>query len=357
MRAFIQQICLFGIITVLLFELIGFIDLNFLYKGQPPSYLPTESFKPNFHADINEVFGVWHPNNIHRTFIGPCYQADYYSNSYGARDFERKRESTKERVFVLGDSYLEGFGVDSVYRLTNVLERETGKSFLNFTTAGNFGPVQYYLLYKEFQSKFDHNEVLIGLTLPGEFKDDDLEQWKGKKRYRPYWDGDYPNYELVYLEDALDKSTYIEIPDEEAQLDKFKNSISWSYSMLANRRIPESTKDYWGKRPYQPTEQEKIDKLLFSLQKIILLAGSRKVSLMTIPSYQTLNWNQNRIKPNYINALEDFVRSNPNRVSFIYTEDFMDKKNLRKYFFECNGHWGVDGNQIIADILLDNNFF
>jgi hypothetical protein len=80
------------------------------------------------------VFGVWHaPDTVK--------QHTSRSNSVGARDVERARTSTRPRVVVLGDSFLEGWGVDEPERLSNRLEAATGVEHLNFAMA-HFGPYQ-----------------------------------------------------------------------------------------------------------------------------------------------------------------------------------------------------------------------
>ena len=48
----------------------------------------------------------------------------YNSNSYGMRDIEREKEGSGRRFVVIGDSFVEGFGVSSDNRFTNKLEEK-----------------------------------------------------------------------------------------------------------------------------------------------------------------------------------------------------------------------------------------
>jgi hypothetical protein len=64
------------------------------------------------------------------------------SNSYGARDIERSPRSTTPRAVVLGDSFVEGIGVELGERVTDLLEKGSGAEYLNFGTAGNFSSIQ-----------------------------------------------------------------------------------------------------------------------------------------------------------------------------------------------------------------------
>jgi hypothetical protein len=116
----------------------------------------------------------------------------YQANSYGARDIERSLDAKgRKRVIFLGDSMVEGHGVQLEKRLTNVLEGELNIEHLNFGTGGNFGTTQYYLLYKTLGSKFEHHAVIIGILPTNDFLDDDYNygQKAHRNRYRPYFIG------------------------------------------------------------------------------------------------------------------------------------------------------------------------
>ena len=103
---------------------------------------------------------------------------------------------------------------------------------LNFGLAGNFGPTQYVKLYESFASKFEHDAILVGVLPANDFIDDDYElnQKIGSNRYKPYWVGDYPNYELIYFQDSLHKSTF-----NQKDIQPFKGllkNFTYSYNYL-----------------------------------------------------------------------------------------------------------------------------
>ncbi len=75
---------------------------------------------------------------------------------------------------VLGDSFLEGWGLPVADRLSNLLEEATGVPHLNFAAA-HFGPYQQLLVYEELASQFDHNAVLASVLPTNDFIDLDLE--------------------------------------------------------------------------------------------------------------------------------------------------------------------------------------
>lgn len=350
---FIKDTVLFLFCTVVLLEVIGFLSINFR-GGIPPNYMISEAFKPNFHADIDETFGVWHPENTHRVFESSCFRADYFSNSYGARDFERSQQSNKERVFVIGDSYFEGFGLDTTFRLTNLLEKATEKEFLNFATGGHFGPVQYFLLYKKMSAQYEHSELLVGLSLPNDFLDNDIEYWKNKDRYRPFWIGEFPNYELKYQESELESSTYKLNPSNVEKIEKLKKSTSWFYSMVDYATKGDIDAYLWKTKKYTPYKKKQLENLVFSMDKIIETAKKRNVVFCSVPNFQSMSWHRAGITPNYITYIQNYLeKKNLDNVKFVYLEPKLNEENLKSYFFECNEHWSEAGTKLISKAVLE----
>jgi hypothetical protein len=72
-----------------------------------------------------------------------CLEMDNLYNSYGARDKENKNICDTNRVILLGDSFVEGFGVKENGRFSNLLEKETGKEMMNFSCNSSAITVSY----------------------------------------------------------------------------------------------------------------------------------------------------------------------------------------------------------------------
>jgi hypothetical protein len=70
---------------------------------------------------INPNFGVWHEANDTMAHRGRCYDVTYKSNSLGMRDNEIAKVARGHRVVVLGDSFVDGWGVDFGQRFTETL--------------------------------------------------------------------------------------------------------------------------------------------------------------------------------------------------------------------------------------------
>jgi hypothetical protein len=152
-----------------------------------------------------DPWGAWGVPNTTSRMVGDCYDVEYRFNSVGARDEERQIGSAA-RWIVLGDSGIDGYGLAENERLTNLLEKTLGWEFANFGSSGDFGPLQYLLVYKLLAKRFEHHGVIVGFTLFNDFTDNDAEWWKlhrnlpNQERYRPYsvLAPDARSYSIIY---------------------------------------------------------------------------------------------------------------------------------------------------------------
>jgi lysophospholipase L1-like esterase len=194
---------------------------------------------PVFWADVDPNFGVWHPANATFHHVGQCFDVTYRTNSYGARDAERARVAPqRRRHVVLGDSFVEGYGVAEGERLTDRLNGATRDEFLNFGTSGGFGTVQELVLYRSLASAFAHADVLVFALPANDFSDNDPKYWPSS-RYRPY-----------LRRTATGLETYYTVPFESRDRDRLSvGQVLWNgvsnYSGAVNlarqaieRRLP-----------------------------------------------------------------------------------------------------------------------
>jgi hypothetical protein len=145
------------------------------------------------------VIGVWRNPHAWAREIKSCFDVIYTTNSYGARDRERekKAESNKERWIVLGDSWVEGYGVPMEKTVSAFLEQKTGLEHLNFGVAGT-SPLQYLLRYQHMAKEFDHSGVIISFLPFNDFEDMNLDIAKliHDENNRPFFSGQYPNLQI-----------------------------------------------------------------------------------------------------------------------------------------------------------------
>ncbi|HCU23564.1 MAG TPA: hypothetical protein DF383_00995, partial [Deltaproteobacteria bacterium] len=176
------------------------VGVYFLFKygmlrGDIPSF-SISNIGGRFWQEIK--FGAWHrPHSVFR-HKKSCFDVEYHSNGEGMRDPERPRHSRQSRTVMLGDSFVEGWGLPEGKRISDLLEQATGREFLNFGTSGYVGQTHAYLLYKNLVKNFSHDEVLLGILPSNDFSDDDYEANKDKGRYIIFWKGEYPDYQLAY---------------------------------------------------------------------------------------------------------------------------------------------------------------
>ncbi len=315
-----------------------------------PSSKPTYHVNYNsFWADINPAFGVWHRPNGHFYHQGGCFNVQYTTNSYGARDVERSLHSHKTRTIVLGDSFVEGLGVADQYRLTNILEKQTGREYLNFGTGGDFGPLQYALLYKTLAAKFDHNLVLVGVLPDNDFRDMSLEWGKTHHagRYRPYYADDFS---IIYT-GKLDPNAGEGFWDRvEAYLRAYLASYhvgQFLYSSLYWRTAP----PYSGYNDYDNVDFARLQHALADI-KATAEAHQAQMAVFLIPTYTDfLRYHQSgadRVGP----AVEKWAQANGVPVKDLLPEmNARSGGNYRNLFLKCDGHWSPQGGQLAAEVL------
>jgi hypothetical protein len=187
---------LFGIAFILLVE--GIAGLGLMMLGYEAYHSlgsdPVASLDKNPLRSEKHAWGVWGvPGSVSR-HTSSCFDVEYRFNSYGARDVERTERAPLggTRWIVLGNSFVEGFGISESERITNRLEERLGKEFLNFGMSGHFGPLQYLILYRELAMKFEHAGLIVGFLPHNDFIDNNAAYWAKNyggahnRRYRPY---------------------------------------------------------------------------------------------------------------------------------------------------------------------------
>jgi len=306
-----------------------------------------------FWVDSNPVFGVWHrPNGVFE-HKGGCYDVTYYTNSYGARDVERTLHSSKGRTVMLGDSMIEGLGLPAEERLSNLLERDTGREHLNFGTGGDFGPLQYALLYKSMASAFDHDLVVVGVLADNDFLDMSYDYWKKNldpNRYRPYYAADLSIFYSGHFDPNAGDGTWDHV---EAWLRAYLASYhvgTYLYTRFHWARVKQ--RQYSGFNDYDDVDLARLKKSLEDI-KNTANAHHARVAVILIPRtsdfvrLQLLG--EDRLGP----VMEQWGRE-----VGIPIKDLLPEMNARiqgdgylSYFLPCDGHWSAKGSATAAQIL------
>jgi hypothetical protein len=336
------------IIFVVLAELFCLVYINVTnWPGSKPNYRLNYN---SFWADINPVFGVWHRPNGRFIHKSGCYSVEYVTNSYGARDVERSLHSSLPRTIVLGDSFIEGVGLPSADRITNILERDTGREHLNFGVGGNFGPLQYALLYKTTAAAFDHDLVLVGVLPDNDFHDMDLAYWKAHgwaDRYRPYYADDFSIIYDGHFQPNAGEGLWDHI---EAILRAYLASYHVG-QYISSRLYWRTHGPYSGYNDYSDVDLARLKKALEDI-KATAEQHDAQMAVFLIPRANDFM----RLHQSDTNRLGPVMESWGHDVGIPVKDLLPDMEarwggDYRSYFLTCDGHWSARGDDVAAQIL------
>lgn len=334
-----------------------------LISAETPNY-QTPGLRP-FWIDENPHFGMWHPANEEYTHTKSCFSALYTSNSYGARDKERTKESTERRVLVIGDSFVEGYGLDRRERTSDLLEQKTGIEHLNFATSGHFGPTQYLLLYKHLAKQFRHDAVIIGLLPDNDFLDDDPEHGKVNftDQYRPYFVKHGAGYQLVYQN--LDKrgASRKEIRREKRlfvrrALQNFTYSVNainyfsalFRYQKNLAAAVSDTGKIYSGYTDYTPDQMKR---MAYVVGQIITAVGERPLIWMVIPRTNDLASLPKKTTP-FVEKLKEMTKPFKNVSILDLHQKLQRSGDWEKEYRACDNHWSASGAAKAAGYIFNH---
>ena len=193
-------------VLLISFELISY----FIYKikileisHKPKIYLNKDEISNDEWWIEENLWGSWHIDNSKTRQIRSCYDATYISNEVGARDSSFSTNTSND-VILIGDSFAEGYGVNLIDTSQKYIEKLTGLNVLNFGVSNNTGIVQYYEIYKNFAKNYKHNKLIIFFLPSNDFGENDYNNWRGSKRYRPYYKvTENNNYEIFIPKNAI----------------------------------------------------------------------------------------------------------------------------------------------------------
>ncbi len=338
--------------------------LILVQSGYIPTRVPSYSLSspsPKFWAFLNEDFGAWHYKNAIASHTSACFNLIYTFNSYGARDIERSEYSSKKRIIVLGDSFVEGYGVTDSCRLTNLLETKTGIPHLNFGTSGGVGPTQYFMIYETLAKKYKHDAVILGILPDNDFQDD----YPNSGRYQPYWEGKYPNYQISYtgkqyFNSASSHEIQPDNKDAKWYLRNFTytmNVAEWIEGLLKvkrniyrqNRQLPRRSSRF------NDYTSEEFDRMRYSLEKVCQSAMDKPVVVFLIPRFSDLIEYGKSGNNKLLEELEKGVKE-PNLILIDLLSMMHDynKDRWTDYFLPCDRHWSCYGHEVASTILIQS---
>ena len=283
------------------------------------------------------AFGAWHRPDTEGEHRGQCYRAHYRINSVGARDAERPRRAEGPRVVVLGDSFLEGYGVEADSRFSDMLEAETGIPHMNFAMA-SFGPYQQLLIYEGLAREFDHTTVMVSVFPGNDFADMDpddcAELGDPDYCYRPY-PGEPPGLER---RDRL----------EPAWRGFFKaHSQAFILALVALRGRHEARAT--PRSEFYEFEERQVALLEAVLERIRRAAEGRELVVLLIPKLHDLETFAKR-GPDPLSArLSAWAEPRGVRVVNLLPAMAGHGRSWDAFYLPCDFHWSRYGNRVAAE--------
>lgn len=325
------------------------------------------------------TWGAWHQINRKSQHRSACFTANYKSNDIGARDSSFiYNKGSKDRFLLLGDSFAEGWGLNYKETPQYLIERLTGYEVYNFGSAGDFGPVQYWLIYKELAQSYSYDGIIIFLYPENDFRDNDYRymksvglnklQFSEKERYRPYFyekkDSDgKDNFGYFIPENAIKRDNLVS--NGSNRLINFIYENLWTGNLIktfrsysVKKRILD-TQDLNSKSIYSGYFDSDINQQRASMHFIekIVTNTKKPVILFSIPQVEDFNrlnkgWNRNQTYwHSYLSQLED-----KENFKFVDLIDY-EPKFTRNLYFDCDPHWSSEGSnwasRIIANVILE----
>jgi hypothetical protein len=309
-------------------------------------------------------WGAWRKPSSTANHTDNCFAVTYRSNSYGARDRERSLTAGTKRAVMLGDSFVEGFGVTEDKRLSNLLERSLGVEILNFGMT-HFGPLQYHILYERLVQQFDHDAVIIGFLPENDFTDNDRDFNESRRdfahRFIPYYgeNGDvfYPRSRPELDEPSPFADQYSrDNPDSRSPVQNLYR-LFWIYGLYRDIRYSVNVLQH--PRPtsyvgYFETDATRIARATETLIAIKEAASPRPVLVVFFPDYAS--WNYVVEHPgSYERSAIIGMRAALERQG-LRTMDLLEswlRRGLDKerLYLPCDGHWNETGHQAAFEVV------
>ena len=147
--------------------ILEFFNLTIGYlKNGMEIFLPYSGFNdPPQYFDIDSIYGVTRIKNSKQMASYPWGSNIHKVNSMGFRD----DEFNENGILVIGNSFVEGYGLDNKDRFTDILEKRLNVNINNAGSGAVWTPIQGLILLKSLLKveKLNFNKIVFIIT-PGE---------------------------------------------------------------------------------------------------------------------------------------------------------------------------------------------
>ncbi len=309
------------IVAIVILEVLN-LGYAVITKGSD-AFLPMTGFNdPPLYYDMNELYGVTRQKNSKQMINYPWGGVVNEINSFGFRDDEFDQGGT----LVVGNSFVEGFGMDNQDRFSELLEEKLKTKVNNAGSGGVWTPVQGIVLVKHLLKekglKFD--KVVFVMT-PGEVVNIGHRNPKND-----------PNRSYPYRNE--DKIEFYA-----ASSNSFGNHLSLTSKV---KRFSKSL-------------------LMFKLFNVFKYYGTAKTKNKDVDfEKENLDWVINQLATQDLGITIDMVViNNLGRINIKNIHDYKSNTQQVRYhvvdypdglsnYFVANGHLNEKGNEVLADLLL-----
>lgn len=253
-------------------------------------------------------------------------------NQYGFRDSKDFRNAKSEDIFLIGDSFSFGHGVEEENRFSNVMQKLTSDSIQIFNL-GISGT--HFLHYEKSIHYAKENGATIKNIIIGVCMENDILDYASKLE-NPNRKNNIGIKEWLSRKSTLYNFIAIQLQTNE--------KLRTSFKKLG--LINDELKTF----PFAPFSEREINSSLVQLKALIADYNSLVV---LIPS--RLNWiadrkeDANSSHQRWKKVLEE------NQIPYLDLKPFLDQYSadpLKTLFFQNDGHWNVQGHEIVASAIL-----
>jgi hypothetical protein len=349
MRGLLVQLVVFLVIVELGLQAVvrlGALDVSL------PSYRAENAW--SFWVDVDPHFGVWHLPGAQYRHAKACFDVPYRANAFGMRDSDRRQQHDGPRVVVLGDSFVEGWGVADGARLTDVIERRTGIEHLNFGTSGDFDPTQYWQVYRTLAKRFDHDAVLVMILPNNDFAPGGPTETRGAEaRWAPRLTGAYPDYRVTYPPRAFapeprDLGRYLVNLPAEFWLTYRTAGFLVAYVSAVRAHSAGPPAEGARRSRYYSYSRAEFDRMRYAIERIAEEARGRPVLMVTIPRADDFAATRDGPSPPLPRELAVIAQ----RAGIAYLDLLPAmQRGSKRWFFSCDGHWSSAGHAEAAKLI------
>ena len=359
-------------ISVCLALVLAEAGLRLLYAGKP-EVLAKNYQSGSFLFDL-PYWKVWHLPNKQIVHRRDCFEVSYSSNSWGMRGPEI--DTTGVDIAFLGDSFLEGYGVDDHLTAMHYLDGKWEHTDpLNFGTSGGFGTVHQVALYENFVRFLEPEAVVLMVLNYNDFYDNAMAINEGLVR---------ENGEFLYPKTSGLKEVKQMLSDaeqsarEEAYLDEFHVvnvfrkglvSLGGQLQLVFNSRLFDFNRRLAEAYTERSNADLKMGTALFrhSLMRLDSMTEAADIPLLVVNLADPYQVDQNWLELMQVKFDEPLQPDLPNKTiaelcikldipyldMYPYALKHIQEQKLGFPYlsYPCNRHYSPEGQQLLAEFL------